>query len=288
MYKRCIMKRILVPCDFSKPAINAYRFALDVAALSNGTIHLINVIELPRVPNTILTPVRSLGINLMKEMSAKAQAKFEKISTNYKQQGVKIVCKVDFGVSSEIILTYAKKHSIDLIIMGSHGATGLKEFFVGSNAEKIIRASPIPVIVVKNFYKGHLKNIVFPNALDTENQKDLISKVKVLQTFFKAHLHLVWINTPVNFTTDTETIKRLTAFAKQFALKDFTINIYNHLDEEEGIIQFANSINADLIAMGTHGRKGLSHMMSGSMTENVANHGKSLIWTYVMKKDKKQ
>ena len=60
------------------------------------------------------------------------------------------------------------------------------------------------------------------------------------------------------------------------------------LDEEEGIVQFANSINADLIAMGTHGRKGLSHMMSGSMTENVANHGKSLIWTYVMKKDKKQ
>ena len=282
------MKKILVPCDFSAPAINAYRFALDVAALSNGTVYLLNVIELPVIPNTVFTPVRSLGTILRREMSIKAYENFDKISTGYKRDNVKVVSHVEFGIPSKTILNYVKKHSIDLVMMGSHGASGLKEYFVGSNTEKIVRLSTVPVMVVKDFYMGPVKNIVFPNALDVENQKDLIRKIKALQAFFKAHLHLVWINTPENFTPDTFTLKRLNAFAKRFTLRDFTINIFNHLSEEEGIIQFTNAIHADLIAMGTHGRKGLSHMMAGSMTEDVTNHGKSLIWTCVMKNDKKQ
>ena len=282
------MKKILVPCDFSAPAINAYRFALDVAALSNGTVYVLNVIELPVIPNTVFTPVRSLGTILRREMSIKAYENFDKISTGYKRDNVKVVSHVEFGIPSKTILNYVKKHSIDLVMMGSHGASGLKEYFVGSNTEKIVRLSTVPVMVVKDFYMGPVKNIVFPNALEVENQKDLIRKIKALQAFFKAHLHLVWINTPENFTPDTFTLKRLNAFAKRFTLRDFTINIFNHLSEEEGIIQFTNAIHADLIAMGTHGRKGLSHMMAGSMTEDVTNHGKSLIWTCVMKNDKKQ
>ncbi len=282
------MKKILVPCDFSAPAINAYRFALDVAALSNGTVYVLNVIELPVIPNTVFTPVRSLGTALRREMSIKAYENFDKISTRYKRDNVKVVSNVEFGIPSKTILNYVKKHSIDLVMMGSHGANGLKEYFVGSNTEKIVRLSTVPVMVVKDFYMGPVKNIVFPNALDVENQKDLIRKIKALQAFFKAHLHLVWINTPENFTSDTFTLKRLNAFAKRFTLRDFTINIFNHLSEEAGIIQFTDAIHADLIAMGTHGRKGLSHMMAGSMTEDVTNHGKSLIWTCVMKNDKKQ
>jgi hypothetical protein len=77
-----------------------------------------------------------------------------------------------------------------------------REFFIGSNAEKIVRQADVPVLVLKDEYKGPIKNIVFPNTLETEDQEDLVQKIKALQHFFKAHLHIVWINTPVNFTTD--------------------------------------------------------------------------------------
>ncbi len=281
------MKKILVPCDFSESAIHAFRFALDAAALSNGTVHLLNVIELPAMPNTAFTPVRLFGMPLMKEMSAKAQNNFDKMSTKYASGNVKVVKSVEFGVPSKVILDHVKKNLVDVIIMGSHGASGLRDYFVGSNAEKIVRNSSVPVIVVKDILKGPVKNIVFPNTFEGHNQDDLVVKVKALQTFFKAHLHLVWINTPANFTPDTVTLQRLTAFAKRFTLKDFTINVFNHLTEEEGIIHYTKAINGDLIAMGTHGRKGLSHMMSGSMAEDVASQGKSLIWTYLIKKRKR-
>src|SRR5436190_4438783 len=248
------MKNILVPCDFSKPAIDAFRFALDMASLSSGTVHLVNVIELPAMPNTALTPVRALGLPLRKEMSANAERNFEKIRAKYKSENANVVSAVEFGVPAKGILAYAKKNSIDTIIMGSHGATGVKEMFVGSNTEKIVRTSPIPVIVVKEFYKGAVKDIVFAWAYECEGQAALIKELKNLQTFFGSTLHLVWINTPANFTIDATTLRRLEAFAKSNKLKNYTISTFNDLYEEQGIIEFANSINADMIAMGTHGR----------------------------------
>jgi nucleotide-binding universal stress UspA family protein len=62
------MKKILVPCDFSKPAINAYRFALDVAQQSKGTVHLLNVIELPILHDSVLMPVLNFEAQLLEEL----------------------------------------------------------------------------------------------------------------------------------------------------------------------------------------------------------------------------
>jgi nucleotide-binding universal stress UspA family protein len=170
-----------------------------------------------------------------------------------------------------------------LIILGSHGAKGLREYFLGSNAEKIIRTSPVPVLVVKGSPSGTVKNIVFPNTLDTQHQTELIQRVKALQKFFGAHLHIVYINTPDNFTSDKFTHERLEAFVRKFSFKDFTTSIYNHHYEDEGIIQFTEKVGAEMIAMGTHGHKGLSHFVTGSMAEDVTNHVKAMIWTFVTK-----
>ncbi len=277
------MKNILVPCDFSTTALNAYRLALDIAALSNGKVHILNVIELPAMPNSRLAPIQGFEIALKKEMNAKAKANYDKLVGGYNKEKIPTEFSVEFAVPSKGILNYAKKNKIDLIIMGSHGASGVKEYFVGSNAEKIVRTSTVPVIVVKSFYKGPVKNIVVPFTADQENYPGFFQKIKILQGFFKAHLHFLWVNTPANFTIDEITSKRIDALTKRFKLKDFTINIYNQIYEEIGILKFAESIDADMIAMGTHGRRGLAHMIYGSTTENVTNLGRSLIWTAVLK-----
>lgn len=277
------MKTILVPCDFSKPAINAYRFALDIAARSKGTIHLLHVIELPVLHDTVLMPVLNFEAALLKELSENAEKSFSRIIDKYKTDGVKVIAKTQFGSVSRMIQDYITEESIDLVVMGSHGASGVRELFIGSNAERIVRNSPVPVLVIKDYFKGQVKNIVFPNTLDTEDQEDLVMKVKALQHFFKAHLHLVWINTPLNFTSDPLTLERLEAFAKRFMLKDYTISIFNHRDEETGILEFSNLVKGDLIAMGTHGRKGIAHLVNGSIAEDVVNHNKGLVWTYSLK-----
>ncbi len=279
------MKTILVPCDFSKPAVNAFRFALDIADMSKGTVHLLNVVELPVLHDSMIMPVLSFEAELLKDLKEKGNSEFLKLTSKFGKEKIKVIAKVEFGSPSNVINNYAKKCKADLIVMGSHGATGVKEYFVGSNAEKIVRHSKVPVLILKDYYKGPIKHIVFPNTLDTENQEDLVMNIKALQNFFKATLHIVWVNTPVNFTNDSVTQNRLEDFAKRFMFKNFTINIYNHFDTDEGIREFSDSIKANMIAMGTHGRKGISHLVLGSLAESVANHYKGLIWTYAIKND---
>ena len=279
------MKKILVPCDFSKPAINAFRFALDLASQSGGTVHLVNIVELPVLHDTVIMPVLNFEQELLDDLRENAEKSFAKITGKYKTNDVAVKTVVEFGSVHAKIQNYIVEQGIDLVVMGSHGASGAREFFIGSNAERIVRNSTAPVLVLKDYYKGPVKNIVFPNTLDTENQEDLTMKVKALQNFFGAHLHIVWINTPVNFTSDDITLKRLEAFAKRFMLKNYTLNIVNDTNTEQGILQFANRIDGDLIAMATHARKGVSHLIYGSLAEDVVNHTKGLVWTYALKNE---
>jgi nucleotide-binding universal stress UspA family protein len=271
------MKNILVPCDFSKPAINAFRFALDVASQSRGKIYLINVLELPVVHDPQLT----VAAPFISDWGDKIEGDLNKLIAKYKTD-VKVIRGVEYGTPAHTITSFAEKNSIDIIVMGSHGASGLRELLIGSTAEKVVRHSRIPVLVTKEFYKGPIKHIVFPNTLETEDQQDLTMKVKALQAFFKATVHIVFINTPRNFSSDTLTLARLREFAKHFMFKDYTINVYNDLYEEEGIMKFAASIKGNLIAMGTNARKGIPHMIKGSVAENVVNHTNTPIWTYAL------
>jgi nucleotide-binding universal stress UspA family protein len=278
------MKKILVPCDFSEQAINAFRFAVDIAAQSKGEVHLVHVIELPVMHDSVLMPVMSFEEALLKELREKAEKEFKKLTEKY-GAGVKTNTLVIFGAVSRMITDYIADQAIDLVVMGTKGASGVKEMLIGSNAEKVVRKSPVPVIAVKKYVKASsIKNIVFPNTLDTESQEDLVMHVKALQNFFKAKIHIVWINTPTNFTPDRITITRLTNFAKRFMFKEFTVSVYNDPFEEPGIINYAHTVNADMIAMGTRGRRGLAHVLSGSVAEDVVNHVDCPIWTYAIKK----
>ncbi len=279
------MKKILVPCDFSKPAISAYRQALDFAVQSEGAIHLLHVIETPLLNDTLLMPTLNFEEQLIKDLKENAESQFEEILNENKSKKVKTTFDIKFGGVPTCILEYIKEHAIDLVMMGSNGASGIKEYIIGSNAERIVRQSLVPVLVVKEYYNWPIRNIVFPNHLDMDDQDGLLLKVKSLQNFFKAKLHMVWINTPTNFIVDTVTRERLETFANRHMLTDYTINIFNHISTEEGIHEFAKMINADMIAMGTHSHTGLYHLTNGSVAEDVVNHSRRLIWTYTLKRE---
>ncbi len=279
------MKKILVPCDFSEPAIQAFRFAIDVAAKSKGIVHLLYVAEPPVSNEPILMPMVDLDGRQLEELRSKTAVEFNTITSKYFNEIVKVISEMEFGTPSRKILDYIVNHSIDLVIMGSHGASGLREIFIGSNAEKIVRNASVPVLVLKNYVKGPIKNIVFPNTFEIENQEDLVAKIKGLQEFFQAQLHLLWINTPFNLISESVIQDKLHDFASHYGMTNYSIHVISQLNEEGGILKYTKSINGDLIAMGTHGRKGINHLLVGSVAEDVVNHADRIIWTYMLKNE---
>jgi nucleotide-binding universal stress UspA family protein len=279
------MKKILVPCDFSEPAINAYRQALNVAAQSDGVVHLLHVIEPPILNDTVLMPTLILEEEQMKDAKSNAEARFKSLIKTSKIDLVKTNFEVLIGSVADTIQKYITDEEIDLVIMGSTGASGLKEIFIGSIAEKVVRQSLVPVLVIKKYYDQPIKKIVFPNTLDTLDQEDLVMKVKELQDLLKATLCIVYINIPSRFEVEGTIRQHLSQFVKRYMFKDYTINIYSHTSIEKGIIEFTKMAGGDMIALGTHGHKGIVHLVKGSVAEDIVNHADRPIWTYRIKED---
>src|SRR5690606_24268242 len=130
--------------------------------------------------------------------------------------------------------------------------------------------------------RSEFKNIVYATSMSKD--EEVFSRiVKKAQAMYDSTIHLVRINTPGNFQRDTVVKKYMNDFAKKLQLKNYTINVFNDITEEEGIIYFADSINADMIAMATHGRTGFAHVLAGSIAEDVVNHSKRPVLTFVVK-----
>lgn len=278
------MKKILVPCDFSETAIQAYDFAMNLATKANTEVIVLKVFDLPFLYETTFgaTP-QYFDTGVLKDIEADAVINFEKMKIRHSRKEMVSFTTLR-GAVTFTINQFAEEHKIDLIVMGTQGATGLKEYWIGSNTEKVVCYAKVPVLAIrKSFDVSRIRNIVFPTTLQLD-QKDLIMHIKELQRFFSAKLHLLMVNTPGNMMRSTDEMDLMEEFAHHYALSDYTLNTRNDFSEQDGIINFAHEMKADMIAMGTHGRRGLAHLFMGSVTEDVVNHVDCPIWTYVFKR----
>ncbi|MEM7108852.1 MAG: universal stress protein [Bacteroidota bacterium] len=279
------MLDILVPVDFSKEARYALNFALGITKSNEASILAFHVVDYPTgatvdpIGMAVPTPYDPDFIELLKKNAGKQMEYF--------------LAEFDGEIESEIsvgnpYLDISDKISeldVDLVIMGTKGSTGLKEFFIGSNAEKIVRTAECPVITLsQSTTTDDITDIVFATNL-VDVSEEIMTQVKRLQDMFQAKLHLVRINTPNSFERDQVIENGLEKVAKRYLLTNYTINIYNDIYQDQGILSFAAKMDASLIAMGTHGRTGLRHLLSGSVAEDVVNQAQRPIWTYHIPKD---
>jgi nucleotide-binding universal stress UspA family protein len=270
------MKKILVPCDFSVTATQAFKFAITVARQSKGEVVLLHVVELPVLRHGPV-PINALEKSYLKKIKERVISDVDKMINKW-GTGIKVSFVLDHGEVNHTITRHIKRHKIDLIVMGTHGVSGIREFFIGSNAEKIVRFASVPVITVKKRFKAKIKNIAFATDLSKIPSK-VSERVKALQKFFKANLHIVYVNTPLNFKTDESLQPQIVEFLNKNGFKNSFCTIFNDQDEVSGIRNFAKKINADLVALPTQGKKGLSHFLFGSIAENVTNHIECPLWT---------
>lgn len=272
------MKRILVPTDFSKHAEYALKVAAQIAKKNDGEIFLIHMLELPTSGNDAISSAHDIP-ELMLFKNA-ALTKLDELMNAPYLEGVKVSKIIQFEMAFDGIIKNGESHNADLVVMGSHGASGFQEMFIGSNAEKVVRNSNVPVLIIKNDNESFAADkFVFASDFSDEVKKPF-EKVISFANKFNSHIHLVNINTPNNFKSTKVAQKAMDEFMSSFDFKNFSTHIYNDINVEKGILHFAKSIDADLIGMSTHGRKGLSHFFNGSISEDLVNHAKRPVITF--------
>ena len=272
------MKRILVPTDFSEQAENALKVAAQLAKKNKSEIYVLNSLELP-------THLSSSGDN-----SAMPESLFFiKLAEKYFEELLKKPY-LDGLLIHEAIIGHAevykdvnevvKERNIDLIIMGSQGNNGFMEFFIGSNTEKVVRTSKIPVLVIKNNHEDFkTDNFVYATDFSNECKAPFNQAIKFAEET-NTHIKLLYINTPSEFKTTKEINTKIKSFLKDMDDSNLSVHIYNDISIEKGILNFASETNAHLIGMGTHGRRGLAHFFNGSVSEDLVNHANMPVMTF--------
>jgi len=272
------MKKILVPTDFSKHAEYALKVAAQIAKKNSGEIILIHMLELPTSGNDAVSSSHDIP-ELMLFKNAAINKLDELMNAEY-LEGITVSKVIQFEMAFDGILNSGKTHNADLIVMGSHGAKGFQEMFIGSNTEKVVRNSDVPVLVIKkedpNF---NADKFVFASDFSEEIKKPF-EKVVAFANNFNSHIHLVNINTPNNFKSTSVAQEIMDEFVKGFNIDNYSTHIYNDVNVEKGILHFAKSVQADLIGMSTHGRKGIAHFFNGSISEDLVNHAKRAVITF--------
>ena len=266
------MKTILVPTDFSECANNALRFAAFTAQKTGATINLLHVLEVPMVGSQGSIDGTIDDVPYMMDLLKATRAKMKKLLSLPYMKKVRVVHKIETGNITNSILKAAKKDHADLILMGTHGAKGIQEIFVGSNAEKIAQNSSIPVITIKDeIVEPKTEKIVFATDL-SEECESVFPEVEKISKLLGAKLEIVKIVTRLQFETTKKSERIIAKLKNKFKNSDFSASVYYDFNKQQGIRRFAHSKGADIIALGTHGRHGLSHFFNGSLAEELVNH----------------
>lgn len=268
------MNKILFPTDFSDAAQNAFIYALHLADKFGAEIVTLHAYELPQVNDLELTPsLRNFYDNMdLYEFESYRDAIPPLVETA-KAHGfehIQLQHVLRQGDPESVILEVAVNDAVDLIIMGTTGARGLKEIFLGSTTGEVMENACCPVLAVPEHsqFDGQLDNIAFTTSFTEEEQLTLHQLQKMFAPFDPV-IHCL----NVDLSHTAEYTHRMTDFAAPFAGQSkLEFQVLDGNDIYQVITEYMDQNKVDLLAMVTHQRNFLQELFHFSRTKQMAYH----------------
>ncbi len=277
------MKTILIPSDFSECANNALRFAAFMATKTGATLNLLHVLDVPLIGYQGSIEGTVNDVPYMMGILKATKTRMKKLLKSSFLKDIKVNHNIEIGSVTDQIMKAAEKYKAELIVMGTHGAKGVEEIFIGSTAEKIVHNSQIPVITIKHeITEPKIEKIVYATDFSDECES-VFPEVEKIAKMFEAKIEVVKVVTRFQFETSKKSARTIEKFKKKFQNSDFPVSVYNDFNKQEGIRRYSDSAGANMIALGTHGRHGLSHFFNRSIAEDLVNHSSLPILTVNLK-----
>ena len=285
-----MIKRILFATDFSQWARRAEDYACALACSWRASLTVLSVAEFP----SGLNPDYPVNQQYLADLLKHASSQLVDLKGRAERRGIAVTTRMATGIPSEEVVTAARAEDSDLIVVGTRGKTGLAHVLLGSTAERVIRGAPCPVLTVRM------------EPADTEQEEGVLSRPVTLERILvpvdfsdcsldaleyaavvaqqaKASLMLLHVLEPVSYGLDftlghsltreqvRETwTKRLEELAASLRVRQVPVESQLRGGvPADSILDSARTLPCDIIVMGTHGRRGISHAISGSVAEAV-------------------
>ena len=276
---------VLIPTDGSESAERAARHGVVLARAYDATVHALSVIDERDYDGVADGRVPDPGDAAVERDAQEAVEAVADLADG------ETVTRVEAGVPSEAILAYATEAGVDLVVMGTHGRTGVDRFVIGSVAEKVVRRADVPVVTVRAVESATLWPPIdrilvptdgsdasfeaLPYALDLAERFDAeieafsVVDERTTSAFYNVGTALEDVVGGLRTTAETAT-DRIASEAAERGI-DASTTVVEGLPSRT-ICAHAAESGADVVVMASHGRTGLAHYLLGSVAERVVRN----------------
>ena len=277
------MKQVFVPTDFSQCADDALNTAVEFCKRTGAKLHLAHCysagdeligtdlsVPFQGVPGTMSGEQLH---DLIARQTEQVNQNLEERKISCQKKGVDPQTHLITGSLYTELIKKAEKLSCDLMIMGSHGVQKIEDHLLGSNAQKIVRYSSIPVLTLKGplSLDGLLK-VAFFSTFSNQGERTVFNQYAEKFKKLIKHTHFVFVNTPNGFERTADIKQKMKDFSLESWPSHYDFTVYNDLSFEEGVANFSKDHEVDAILLATRGYTGFQRLIHRSVTERVINH----------------
>lgn len=272
MFNEFKINRIAVPTDFSDTANVAIDHAVDIAKRFDAELFLLHVLETGAYQG-IFAPSKKTEYDELENAQQKLQ---EEAHLLERKTGLNVSQEVVSGRIYEEIVNATTERKTDLIVMGTHGVSGWAEFFVGSNAFKVVTQSPCPVLSIQgNASKAECENIILP--IDgTPETRQKVRFAAAMAKKFGSTIHIASLISDDDSNVRFEFEKKVAQIVEYLDREEIshTETVLSGSNLATMTMNFAESKHGNLIVMMTEQESNLTGFLMGPFAQQVVNHSK--------------
>lgn len=264
------IKKILVPIDFTETSEAAILQGVEIAKLLKAEVYLLHVI-----PSNGHSVLETSPAQVLHQDGGSMKVKMDNFQKDILQKhGITVEAFIISGNVVDKIIEFAKNQNIDQIIMGTHGASGYRELFIGSNAQRVVTLSEVPVITMLNrLNESSFKNILIPidNAIHSREKVDITLEIAKI---FNAKVHILGL-IDSNEILDINKMKIKLESIEKHVNKDhlsFVTTIEHGDSIAKTAVDYANKHKCDLIAINTGHESRITGIFLGPFAQQIVNH----------------
>lgn len=274
------LKKILIPIDFSETSLLAIEHAAFTAQLFKAELILLHIVEKHWEQFAIVAPELRVEApsNFMKTLEKKLEDLAGTIRAKY---GVKSTCITSDGNIFNEIISVGKEHNADMVVMGTHGTSGVVEFFIGSNTYKVVTQSLCPVLSVQaHATKLGYKEILIPID-NSMHSRQKVNYAIMFAKHFASRIHILGLDDSTDETEKRKFALKLEQI-EEFAAKEGIVSTCKTMDapnHAKASYDYAKTVGADLIVIMSDQDENLTGRLLGTYAQQIINHSKIPVLT---------
>lgn len=251
------MKRVLVPTDFSACAECATDLAITIAMKTNAELYFLHLhAPEPTGGHGAMHGGGSHGGHQHHDCTGPARGQLDRLIKKAEHHGLSAKPVLVLQENLGQIEKHVQAFSIDIVVMGSHKLEGIRKFLMRTNAQRLVRSSSVPVLIVseKNTHFD-LQRIMFASSFEEEDLPKSLEFLNSLASLWNSTVHFLFINISSNEKETDGVMDSMKRYSMTLTVP-VQFSIYSAKSREAGIHQYAEKINADLIALTMHLKDG--------------------------------